>query len=129
MGSKPTLRLLNLVDKDFGEIHISRPRWAMNREVTMLICDAIRDKRLLQFQYHGYLRIVQPATYGLDENGRKTLRAYQIRGKSSTGHLPKWRVFHESDMSDLSVLDESFCEEPPEYIRDDHWFFSIRCQL
>ena len=95
----------------------------------MLICDAIRDKRLLKFQYHGYDRIVQPATYGLDENGRKTLRAYQIRGKSSTGHIPRWRVFHESDICALSVLDEKFSEEPPEYVRDDQWFSHIECQL
>ncbi|MDD1622752.1 MAG: hypothetical protein LUQ11_14845 [Methylococcaceae bacterium] len=95
----------------------------------MLICDAIRDMKLLQFLYHGQLRIVQPATYGLDENGRKALRAYQIRGKSATGHIPKWRIFHESDMSALAILDEKFSGEPPGYVRGDKWFSDILCQL
>ncbi|MDD2762030.1 MAG: hypothetical protein PHH11_17275, partial [Methylomonas sp.] len=79
----------------------------------MQICDAIREMRLVQFQYHGYLRIVQPATYGLDENGRKSLRAYQIGGKSATGHIPRWRIFHESDMTDFLLLSEKFSTQPP----------------
>ncbi len=95
----------------------------------MLICDAIREMKLLQFQYHGHLRIVQPATYGIDENGRKALLAYQIRDKSATGHIPRWRIFHESDICALSILDEQFSENPPGYVRDDKWFSNIWCQL
>jgi len=95
----------------------------------MLICSAIRDMKLVRFQYHGYLRIVQPATYGLDEYGRKTLHGYQIRGKSATGHLPRWRIFHESNMSNFFVLDEKFSKAPPGYDRGDAWFSDIFCEL
>jgi len=95
----------------------------------MLICDAIRDMKHLQFQYHGHMRIVQPGTYGIDEKGHRTLRAYQVRGTSSSGRIPDWRIFHESDMHALSILEEKFPKKPPEYVRDDKFFSTILCQL
>jgi len=95
----------------------------------MVICDAIQNMNLLQFQYHGHLRIVLPGTYGIDEKGQRTLRAYQVKGSSSSGRIPDWRIFHESGISSLTVLAEKFSQKPPEYVRGDKLFSTILCQL
>jgi hypothetical protein len=95
----------------------------------MLICAAIRDKKYLQFQYRGHLRIVQPGTYGIAEKGHKALRAYQVRGTSDSGGIPDWRIFYESEIRSLSILEEKFSKTPPGYVRGDKFFSTILCQL
>jgi predicted DNA-binding transcriptional regulator YafY len=42
-----------------------------------LIISAIRRKLVLQFNYNGKLRTVEPQTYGLSTAGREVLRAYE----------------------------------------------------
>ena len=42
-----------------------------------LIISAIRQKSVLQFNYNGKLRTVEPQTYGLSITGQEVLRAYE----------------------------------------------------
>lgn len=72
-----------------------------------IIIAAIKAKKILSFTYSGYIRIVEPHIYGINE-GTHQLLSYQIRGSSSSGNLPEWRRFKISTMQNLQVLDESF---------------------
>ncbi len=45
-----------------------------------LICQAIREKRLLELQYDGHARRVAPHIYGIDAAGEELLSCYEVWG-------------------------------------------------
>ena len=45
-----------------------------------LICQAIREKRLLELQYDGHARRVAPHIYGIDAAGEELLNCYEVWG-------------------------------------------------
>jgi hypothetical protein len=91
---------------------------------TILIIEAIRNKRLLAFDYHGGARVVEPHTYGLDKWKREVLCAYQIEG-SAQG----WRNFIVAEAGGLRLEPRNFLEPRPEYQRNDGAFKEILAQL
>lgn len=95
----------------------------------MNIADAIGHRHLLTFRYDGFLRVVEPHTYGTDRKGNEALRAYQVSGGSDSGESIGWKIFHVSDMRGLSTLTDSFSGPRPGYKRGDRAFAIIRAQL
>ena len=71
------------------------------------IHQAIADKTLVEFNYQNFIRIAEPHAYG-SMGGVDQLLAYQIRGGSRSRNLPKWASVPLSQMTDFSVLDETF---------------------
>lgn len=71
------------------------------------LVDAIRNKRIIEFDYGGYHRIAEPHVYGLN-GGVEQLLVYQVAGGSSSGGLPEWRRVDVPGMSGLSVLEDTF---------------------
>ena len=63
-----------------------------------LICEAIRNRRLISFRYDGYLRTVEPQTIGLDAKGHDALRPFQIAGGRQSGAVTEWKLFHVRKM-------------------------------
>lgn len=94
-----------------------------------LIIDAIKSMKLLEFNYQGFHRIVEPHTYGVFSNGNELLVAYQISGKSSSRRVPFWSSFLIDDMEDISILDEKFREPRNDYKKGDKRFHQIYCEL
>ena len=70
---------------------------------------AITNKRLIQFTYHGALRIAEPHDYGV-QKGKARLLAYQLRGPSSSapGKVRGWRLLDVEKMVGCTVLNEVF---------------------
>lgn len=69
---------------------------------------AIDEKRLLEFSYGGYHRVVEPHVYGI-KNQKHQLLSYQVRGESSRPQeIPHWRRFDLEEMFGVRILDESF---------------------
>jgi hypothetical protein len=70
---------------------------------------AIANKRLIQFTYHGKLRVAEPHDYGI-QKGTTRLLVYQRRaagsppGKSVRG----WRLLEVEQIAGCEVLDELF---------------------
>jgi hypothetical protein len=95
----------------------------------MSIPTAIANLKLLSFTYEGYSRVVEPHTYGIDAKGHRALRAYQVSGGSSSGTPEGWRMFHEREMRNVTVLAEGFSGPRPKYKRGDSQFRSIVAQL
>jgi len=71
------------------------------------ILKAIDEIRLLRFVFGAKERIVEPHDYGIHE-GRVRLFAYQIRGESTSGPLPDWRLMDVAQISGIQILDETF---------------------
>ena len=74
------------------------------------IREAISNKKALRFHYDASVRIVEPYCFGESVAGVDVLRAYQIRGYSSSSSLPKgWRLFVVSEITNMTILeDETF---------------------
>jgi len=66
---------------------------------------------------------------GIDTKGHPALRAYQTGGSSNSGNVPDWRLFHEADMANLSMLQTTFSSARDGYARGDPIFSTIHCQL
>jgi hypothetical protein len=71
-----------------------------------LLLTAISEKRLIRLRYRGRDRIVEPHDYGI-HNGAAKLLAYQVGG-SSSGKLPNWRWMETEQISELTLLDQTF---------------------
>ena len=95
----------------------------------MDIATAIRNRKLLRFDYHGHSREVEPHTYGIDANGHRALRAYQVQGGSRSRNPSGWRMFQEEDMTNVSVLADGFGGPRPDYHQGDPAFRSIIAEL
>jgi len=77
-----------------------------------MIWYAILGRRLLEFDYDGYHRIVEPHVYGrkFEKDGIMT---YQIDGQSSSGGLPDWRRMKLKGITNMKVLDKTFLGRRP----------------
>ena len=71
------------------------------------IVDAIRGKRIVEFDYAGHHRIAEPHVYGL-HRGVEQLLIYQVAGGSSSGGLPQWRRVDVPGISGLSIMADVF---------------------
>ena len=97
--------------------------------MNVLVCDAIRARRLLRFVYDGYERIVEPHSYGITTANHEALSAYLVRGWSKTEAEPGWRKYLVRDMHDIQVLAEVFGGPRPEYNPDDPSVRQVFCRL
>lgn len=71
------------------------------------IKNAIRNKRLIGFSYHGLHRVAEPHVYGVHD-GKVQLLSYQVAGDSSSGGLPNWRRVELEEVTSLTVLEDRF---------------------
>jgi hypothetical protein len=72
-----------------------------------LLCFAIKNKRLIQFEYQDCDRTAEPHDYGILKGVEQVL-VYQIGGESKSKRLPDWRFIKVPKIKQLKVLEESF---------------------
>ena len=75
-----------------------------------LLREAIRDRRVVEFRYHGEHRVVEPYRLGVGA-GRLRLVGWQSR--------KGWRSFHVAEMEELELAERSFSEPREGYSRGD----------
>lgn len=68
---------------------------------------AIRSKAVVEFNYGGHHRVVEPHVLGVS-GGVMQFLGYQIGGTSSSGGLPEWRRFDLNKISGFSLTDQLF---------------------
>lgn len=93
------------------------------------ICSAISERRLLDFYYENFHRIVEPYTYGIDTAGNDVLSAYQIEGQVEKGYIPSWRLFSIEKMKNVQLLSKSFSTNQCEYRKRDKRMTRIYCEI
>jgi hypothetical protein len=71
------------------------------------LCFAIKNKRLIQFEYRDCRRIAEPHDYGMF-NGIEQVLVYQLRGETKSKRLPDWRFIRVAGMKRLKVLEDTF---------------------
>ena len=73
-----------------------------------IICSAIKSKQLIQFIFNNCERIVEPYCYGTSKNNKEVLRAYQIKGKSTSGKPIGWKLFDVSKIDNIKINKKLF---------------------
>jgi len=93
-----------------------------------LLTNAIQSQFLIEFDYDGGLRIVEPHCHGISSKGNHVLRAYQVDGYSSTGKMG-WKLYDMSKVTSVLIKEEIFSEIRPGYSKGDKGMVSIYCEL
>jgi len=94
------------------------------------ICDAIRNRRVLQFTYAGHPRIVEPHAYGLKKRTLKEVfRCYQTGGTFRSGKVPGWTLMEVDKIEFLIMTNEHFEGMRPKYSKGDKDKSTIFCEL
>ncbi|MGE0547456.1 MAG: hypothetical protein AB7O24_06975 [Kofleriaceae bacterium] len=92
-----------------------------------LICEAIRTRSLLEFEYNGLLRIVAPYCHGYSSAGNEALRAIQVRGESKSRGIASGKLWKVAQIRGLRMLDEPFAADDPHYNPGDTAMVRIHC--
>jgi hypothetical protein len=92
------------------------------------IREAIENMQLIEFNYDGGKRIVEPHCYGQSSKGNNVIRAYQVGGYSSSGKMG-WKLYDLSKVSSLTLLEEKFDNPRNGYRRGDSAMSIIYSQL
>jgi hypothetical protein len=93
------------------------------------ICDAIRRRRLVSFDYHGLPRVIAPYCHGWSSGGKEVLRAVQVGGESASGGFGFGKLWHVSRMTDITTLGEAFEPDDPNYEPEDVAMARIHCRV
>jgi hypothetical protein len=72
-----------------------------------LLCAAINNKRLIEFQYKERRRVAEPHDYGMIKSVKKLL-TYQVGGESESGDLRDWRWAEVDEINRVRMLDKGF---------------------
>ena len=77
-------------------------------EVREQFCRAIRQRRVVQFEYHGGMRVVEPYRCGRGALGHELVFAYQRYGHSQSGETTGWKTFRLAEVAEVDVLNQVF---------------------
>lgn len=73
-----------------------------------MVCDAIKRRCLIQFEYNSLARTVEPYAHGFNAARKEVVRGFQVAGESRSDEALGWRFFIVADMSNLTVLPQNF---------------------
>ena len=99
------------------------------RELNTAICKAIKQKAVIQFSYHGSLRIVEPQCHGISTAGNEVLRGYQTKDHGRPEELPNNKMFQVSKILDLRETGKNFLDPGPHYNPNDKSMIYVHCHL
>lgn len=95
----------------------------------LLICEAIRKRRLLMFGYGDFVRVVEPHMFGVNSAGHEMLSAWLRPGHSRTDPDGGWRNYLTSEIVNLQMLDEAFAGPREGFNATDPRMREIHCAL
>lgn len=82
---------------------------------TSVIRNAIANRQVIEFSYHGYQRIAEIHVYGIIDGKRQVL-VYQVGGLTSSGKIPDWRLISIDDLKNFKATNQNFSpREKPSY--------------
>ena len=85
------------------------------------ITEAIEDGLLVEFDYKGYHRIVEPYELGQTVRDDYLFRGFQIAGESFGRKVSGWKLFRLDYISHLEILDEEFTPQADYWVLPKLW--------
>jgi hypothetical protein len=99
------------------------------RQLEIDICEAIGALRMLEFDYDGYHRVVQPYCHGFTRKGAETIRAVQVNASGRSGGRGYGKLWTVAKMQNLRVADSTFEADDPDYNPNDTALLEIHCRV
>jgi hypothetical protein len=99
-----------------------------------MICKAIKNKNIIRFYYNltddpGY-RTVEPHMVADNELDSRVLSAWFLHGDSESNEGSGWRTYLLSDISNITILPQTFNGPRPHYKRNGgKKFHNVQCAL
>ncbi len=93
------------------------------------ICEAIAGRSVIEFEYQGGRRVVEPHAHGVSTAGNEVLRGYQTAGYSSSRKPPFWSLYVVSKMRSISVMSSTFNQNRPLYDPNDGAMSRVHCHV
>ncbi len=94
-----------------------------------LICEAIRTRSLLAFDYRGLRRVAAPYCHGISTTGNEVMRAVQLGGASKSGGIGVGKLWLVSELVGARILPETFVPDDPHYNPADRAMTRIHCHV
>jgi hypothetical protein len=94
-----------------------------------LICEAIQRRLLLEFDYDGLHRVVQPYVHGRSTVGREVLRAIQVGGQSRSARITSGKLWSVEKLTGLRLSEQGFVPDDPNYNPNDTAMETIHCRI
>jgi|SRR4029077_1934584 hypothetical protein len=104
-------------------------RLTHKKKFNKAICKAIGTKAILQFEYHGTLRTIEPQSHGISSAGNEVVRAVQTHPHAQFGTSIEGKLFEVSKMSGLKETGAHFIAPGPHYNPDDKGMVYVHCHL
>jgi predicted DNA-binding transcriptional regulator YafY len=73
-----------------------------------LIRQALSERRMVKFKYHGHSRVAEPHALGHVTEGRLALLGWQVSGGSASEPPPGWRTFVLAEIRSLKLMRSAF---------------------
>ena len=94
-----------------------------------MICEAIRGRRLMMYEYGGLIRVVEPHLLGENEAGHKLLSGWLRPGYSRSDPQGGWRTWRVERIGSAQLLDQQFAGPRPGYNPADRRVARLFCAL
>lgn len=97
-----------------------------------IICGAVRGRRPIEFYYHGGYRTVEPFCLGIvleGEADNESLLCFQTAGYSELREVVGWKLYRESEMENIQLLNEQFAGDRPGYDPENIAMALIFCRV
>jgi hypothetical protein len=95
----------------------------------LAICEAIEKKAVIEFNYNGSLRTVEPQCHGTSTAGNEVLRGFQIKNHHNPSESPSNKLFEVSKISVLKKTAKTFSKPGPHYNPNDKAMSYVHCHL
>jgi hypothetical protein len=96
---------------------------------TKLICQAIKGRRRLEFEYDGLFRVVEPYCHGTTTQGRESLRAIQVGGWSRSAIIAAGKLWTLAKMTNVKLTTDRFVPDDRHYQPEDSALPSLHCRI
>lgn len=94
------------------------------------ICDAIRDGEIVEFDYDGMVRIVEPFVYGLNTAGVQVLKGYQIGGyQKELDNSYSWVTFEVDQIGTIKFIGKKFTTRRDGYEKQSEDIGTLYCKF
>jgi hypothetical protein len=99
------------------------------RSWNLALCEAIEKKAVIEFNYKGTLRIVEPQCHGTSTAGNEVLRGFQTKNYGKPSESPSNKLFEVSKISGLKQTGKTFSKPGPHYNPNDKAMSYVHCHL
>ena len=92
------------------------------------VCNLVKSQSVVEINYGGSTRAIEPYCHGLTAKGKEVLLAYQITGWSASGKRAGWKILEVDKISQVHETDRKFSPRP-DYNPDNPPISFVHCDL